>query len=242
MEKELVDIVLQKSFIELSKEDRIALSEWCTSEEEYDQMKNVFVEVERMKLNQIASVRPQTKKSLDVLFMEKHQKAPVFWNKSVLTILYPVDKPLHRRPLMQVAALVLLLLLAYPMIKGDRLYVPSEQTAQNDKGNNYQESINSTLKDSVTTPAIRKEKKVIHSKAPVLVASNELLKEKSAIESVWSSTGAAAPFSSDVPVVEIADASFINHPDGVFDGETISAFSEPVSEDPGILDLLTVAF
>lgn len=240
MEKELVDIVLQKSFIELSKDDRLALSEWCTSEEEYDQMKNVFLEVERMKLKQTATVRPQTKKSLDALFMEKHHKTPVFWNNSVMTLIYPVDKPLHRRPLIQVAAVALLLLLTYPMVNNNRLYVPTRQTAKNQVKNPPKPSVVTSAQDSITIPVTNKANNEVHSE-PVLIASNELLREESIAESSLISVGSAA-FIEDMPDAEMSIAAFGNHPDGVFNGETISAFSEPVSEDPEILDLLTVAF
>ena len=48
MDQEIVDIVLKKSFFELTDVERKDVFEWCSSEEEFDQMKHVFMEIELM--------------------------------------------------------------------------------------------------------------------------------------------------------------------------------------------------
>lgn len=232
MEKELVEIVLQKSFIELSKDERIALLEWCTSEEEYDQMKNVFLEVERMKAKQTATVRPDTKKSLDAIFNKKHHKTPVFWNNSVMTLIYPLEKPLHKRPLIQVAAVALLFLFTYPIINQDNVN-PAVQMAKNEvKRTEIKKEVNS----GQNSPSIT----VSTTKNP----DNSNLKEAKSIED---HPTLVAITEVTISGVEIADNlssvnTGVSHPDGVFEGEINSVFSEPVSEDPDVLDLLTVTF
>lgn len=230
MEKELVEIVLQKSFIELSNDERIALSEWYTSEEEYDQLRNVFLEVERMKANQTASVRPETKKSLDAIFSEKHHKAPVFWNNSIMTLIYPVEKPLHKRPLIQVAAAALLFLFTYPMINQDNVN-PKVQIAQSDmKKTEIKKEVESSQK--------------IPSKAESISQSqdNSNLIDRSASVEVNEESEITISVAAETLSTTTSVHSAVNHPDGVFEGEIISVFSEPVSEDPEILDLLTVTF
>lgn len=153
MDRELVDIVLHKSFVELSANERKDLLEWCSNEEEFDQMKNVFVEVELMKKQQTETVRPKTKKSLDVLFAEKHKiGGSIIWNSSVVTAMYPVEKPFHRRPLVQIAALALLLLFSYPILQNSKSNSESSQLANNEptKGSN--------MKKVPFVPVVKEEK------------------------------------------------------------------------------------
>lgn len=263
MEKELVDIVLQKSFIELSNDERIELSEWCTSEEEYDQLKIVFLEVERMKAKQTASVRPETKKSLDAIFNEKHHKTPVFWNNSVMTLIYPIEKPAHKRPLIQVAAVALLFLFTYPIINNNSVS-PAKQLAHNeipekkqgegtDKSKMFLENRGEVSKKETTKNKVRQ---------PILTASNDFSNSYKTVENsvvgsddlnginlTYSFTTAAATGSTSMSTSSVTykwgtDALIIDgdHPDGVFEGEIISVFSESVDEDPEVLDLLTVTF
>ncbi|GEM_PF-2643887 len=116
MDKELVNIVVHKSFVELSANERKELIEWCSNEEEFDQLKNVFIEVELLKKQQLEDVKPKTKKSLDALFLEKHGKNSFIWNSSVLTVLYPTEKPIYKRPFIQIAAVCTLIFAVYPFI------------------------------------------------------------------------------------------------------------------------------
>lgn len=264
MEQELVEIVIQKSFIELSNDERIELSEWCTSEEEYDQLKNVFLEVERMKVKQTASVRPETKKSLDAIFSEKHHKAPVFWNNSVMTLIYPLEKPPHKRPLIQVAAVALLFLFAYPIINNNSVS-PAKQLAHNEipekkqgKGTDMSKMILEN-KEEASKKEVAKNK--VHQ--PILTASNDFsssyktsknplvgaddLNSANLTYGFTTSTANTSPSISSSSVVQQwgrTDAVLIDgdHPDGLFEGEVISVFSESVDEDPEVLDLLTVTF
>ena len=230
MEKELVDIVLHKSYIELSSDERNQLVEWCSSEEEYDQMKLVFIEVESMKNQQKETVRPETKKSLDALFAEKHKQSPVFWNKPILVTLYPREKSIHRRPLVQIAAVALLLLLAYPLTKTSTITPDVSLTAQVEEQLPSSQGSKNEL-GSKETPTVKKE---VKTAKPLLVASVDLKNltlDKTTM--VRSDDNALAP----------ASASWSDHPDGIFVEENVEInFSQSVSDTPEMLDLLTVSF
>jgi len=43
MKKDLIDTIMEKEFIEMSNAERKELEEFCTTESEYIQMKEVFV-------------------------------------------------------------------------------------------------------------------------------------------------------------------------------------------------------
>ncbi|NRA11632.1 MAG: hypothetical protein HRT57_06735, partial [Crocinitomicaceae bacterium] len=118
MEKDLVDIIMEKSYIELSANEKAELGEYCSSESEYNQMKDVFHGVEMMQV-EIPTPRKETKESLDSLFDSSFPKAAPVWYMSALAVIVPKEKAVHRQPLLQIAAIGLLAFLAYPFFNSD---------------------------------------------------------------------------------------------------------------------------
>lgn len=228
MEKELTNIVLQKSYIELSMDERSELMEWCSSEEEYDQLKQVFIEVEAMKKSQTETVRPETKKSLDALFAEKHAQPAMFWNKPVVVLLYPREKSIQRRPLVQIAAAALLLLLAYPILQTSPVN-PERILAKIDVKTGSQKE----LPFSDSEVSVSKKTKEAKTKQPLMaslsVVDDQVVDHQELTNREDVSGMSAAPM--------------FDHPDGIFAGDEVQAtFSVPASEQPDMLDLLTASF
>jgi len=127
MEKELVNTILEKEFNELSSNERVALNDYCTSEEEFEQLKMVFLSVESLKKSETVQPRVETKNSLDDIFAQKHGHKPrAIWYNSALVVLYPTEKTFVKRPLVQIAAVALLLLLAYPLVNSTKIQDQSE--------------------------------------------------------------------------------------------------------------------
>jgi hypothetical protein len=232
MEQEIVNCILHKSFFELSFQEKEELAEWCASEEEFDQLKNVFLEVERRKEQPREFVRRETKKSLDELFTRKHLKSPAFWNLSVLTLLYPKDKSFFRRPIVQLAAVAILLFLAYPFFNSN----PLEKKVQFAKNE---------VATKVSTQPMQKEKAaavidpIIEDKqnsSPVLTVSSSLENRSFMVEEVEPS-----PFERTESLADKAGA--FDHPDGVYEEPAIITHSSlNASKMPEILDLLTAVF
>jgi hypothetical protein len=246
MEKELVDIIEDKKFIELTSSERESLKEWCSTEEEFDQLKMVFLGVEQMKTTQILIPRPATKESLDAIFAQKHSKIPpVFWYNTVFTVLYPTDKLIQRRPLMQIAAIGLLFLLVYPFVSNNKLIETTPQLAK------------------VEEPAAKEELKEISSEKDKTIVEN--LEEKITVQPVTrlqESTIEMSPGVEDLTIsspataaatytwttdVRVDDASSLTgavseHPDGIFIGSSINSFSQAASSQPAVFDLLTATF
>ncbi len=227
MEQELVDIVLKRSFIELSKAEKDNLSEWCSNEEEFDQLKQVFLEVERMKEAQQEKVRPETKQSLDALFQQKHKKSPVMRNHSVLSVIYPADKPFHKRPIVRIAAVALICLLALPFFNRES-FVDKPLTAQN------KTTVSSIKKDT--------DKQVFKSTISEEVKELPVIKEK--VQSQMASPShmdEVTDFEHHLEAQAPSMAEGGTHPDGIFVGST-AKLSQAVSDVPEALDLLTAAF
>lgn len=248
MEKELVDIIEDKKFIELTSSERESLKEWCSTEEEFDQLKMVFLGVEQMKTAQAMKPRAETKDSLDAIFAQKHSKiSPVFWYNTVFTVLYPTDKPIQRRPLMQIAAIGLLFLLVYPFVSNNKLIETTPQLAK------------------VEEPAVKEELKEISSEKDKTIVKN--LEENITVQPVTrlqESTIEMSPgtegltISSPEPAVASASYSWTtdsrvdatssltravsDHPDGIFIGSSTNSFSQAASSQPAVFDLLTATF
>ena len=131
MEKDLVNIIVEKEYIDLTTAELAEVNEFCSSEVEYNQMRDVFIEVESISFDS-PKPKAETKKSLDNLFNERYPKVPVAWYSSILTIVVPKNKPLHRQPLLQVAAVCLLFLMVVPIFNSD-VTINKNQMAQVDE-------------------------------------------------------------------------------------------------------------
>ena len=113
MEKDIVDIITEKEFIELTPEEKKEILEYCGGEDEFYQMKSVFAGVGGMSFDN-PKPSSDTKKSLDNLFNEKYPKVTPVWYMSALAVVIPKDKPFIQQPLLKVAAIGLLFVLLVP--------------------------------------------------------------------------------------------------------------------------------
>jgi hypothetical protein len=89
-------IIATKQYHELSGDERVLVSELADNEEEFDQMKFVFAQMEAMRLNDKVEPRMETKRSLDSIFQETHQQRKGIWLNSSIVLLYPTEKPIYR--------------------------------------------------------------------------------------------------------------------------------------------------
>lgn len=238
MEKELVNKIMEKRFIELSTAEREELKDWCSTEEEYDQLTHVFSAVEKMKADQLVQPKPETKRSLDDLFAQKHAKpAPVFWYNSVMVVLYPTDKSFARRPLVQIAAVGLIVLLTVPFLSKNQLnndepqIAKVEQTKPSVPQSKSVETITPeevNMTESTTIPSVS----VVEDKIDVITHIETIEPFTATVETATVSFGSAR-----------AEAALaFDHPDGIFTGESSVAYSQPASSQPAMLDLLTASF
>ena len=267
MNKELVEIVVNKSFVELSMNEKEQLFEWCSDEEGFDQLKNVFIEVELMKKQSAENVRPSTKAQLDLLFTEKYKVGGTArWNSSTGKLIYPFDKPFHRRPIIQIAALLLLLLLVFPLLMKNKEISTISQLAKNEVKEGKRKVINPISKKyPKVNSANSEEDRIISTKRQS--TAEDLKREKSRIESISDNSTQSEknviendiPYSIDSYLSEnsnqvspsVASASAADsknqfsssQPDGLYREVNNGVnFSKSISEIPSVLDLLSVTF
>lgn len=241
MEKELVDKIVDKKFIELTASEKVELQEWFTSEEEFDQMKAVFTAVEQMKAEQIFIPKAETKRSLDELFAQKNAKsAPVLWYNSVLVALYPTDKTMLRRPLMQIAAIGLVLLLVYPFLSPEKLMEEQKQIAKVEEKQEKKAEQEFKVEEIKPTTQVESPIETIITRESVLEESisDVIIADEISVSRASQPASGAFAFSS----ASDASAEKFDHPDGVFTGGSTVAYSQAASSQPAIFDLLTAAF
>ena len=241
MEKDLVDIVMEKEYIELSADEKAELEDFCSSESEFYQLKQVFEDVGSIQFD-LPSPRKETKQRLDDLFNDIHPKAAPIWYMSVFSFVVPREKPLYKQPLMQIAAVGLLLLLIFPFFN-------NEMTPDNTQIANIEkvEKIEQEIEEASVVPPGVDEVKVDEVKIveEVIESIREESKTEAGTREITSMdfafTDAAA---SAEPAIARTAAPGADHPDGIFDpalyGEI--AFSQPASSNPDMLDLLTATF
>ena len=236
MNKDIVDIVMEKEFIELTEQERSELQEFCSTEEEYDQLKDVFTNVENMTFGTFVP-KQETKDRLDQLFDQTYPKAAPMWYSSILTVLVPREKPIHRQPLMQIAAVALLLIMVVPLFRSE---MSADATLLADNDVPATENVNLNEESAVEQDEAQEQAAESSAETRNMEDSNR----GGVTETLTSSVDDEMNASGAGLALAVPPAPVSTHPDGIFIGrsDTEVAYSQPASESSDLLDLLTVTF
>lgn len=242
MGKDIIDIIKEKEYHQLTSVERDEVKEFCTNEEEYEQMKSVFLSVDSLSEEGIKPSE-KTKERLDELFIATYPKAAPLWYNSVLAVVVPKDKPIYRQPLFQLAAACMLLFLVFYIPNVD-LSQPSTKMAQNeqiDEEPMFTESP-TVVDDPKEEDAKLSESQEMMNEQQAIMAESETRTISVFDQSEMTSSNDELAGSFSTGVSSPAPASV--HPDGVFvgymngdNGESMSA-----AESMDLLDLLTATF
>jgi hypothetical protein len=102
--------------------------------------------------------KKQTKESLDALFMKKHSMGKsVSLSNSILRTIYPIDKEFYKRPLVQLAALIVIVLLVVPFLNAPDKLISSQNQVANIKANNASSNNEKSLKKNESISNINKD-------------------------------------------------------------------------------------
>ena len=117
MEKKIQDIIENNTFDQLSEQRLLELKDWCKTRDEFNQLKHLFETLSTIQQKDALAPKKQTKESLDALFMKKHSMGKsASLSNSILRTIYPIDKEFYKRPLVQLAALIVIVLLVVPFL------------------------------------------------------------------------------------------------------------------------------
>lgn len=248
MERDVMDIIKDKEYIELTTSERAELGELCATEDEFNQVKSMFASINAINWSNPAP-KAETKQRLDHLFAETYPKAVPVWYNAPLAILVPKGKPFYRQPLVQAAAVGLLIFLAYPFVNPDVMDAKANQVATLEKED-------PTLKKRDTDKKSETKK---NQETPT-AAKNLELDQNQTIKSITAQVSKPSKFlsngsadmrsdlseSKDSRIVGNSETTTIKpgstHPDGIFMGDRAEIFSVPASRQPEVFDLLTSTF
>ena len=253
MRIDLFDIIRDKSFDELTSNERDEIQGIAGDRETYNEIKGFLSEVNTIGIESpIPSI--QIKDDLDNLFDEVHHQRIFPWYMTIATILVPRDKPLYQMPLLYVAAILFLTFLIVP-IANRNLTENSGFIAQNESSKWESDNLEKDeLKQRDRTRMPINEDTGEKRQAPVseeIVNTNEETQSSGhtdlPIEDEYfrETETIAAPIGNRAMSLSVPARTSLaeNHPDGIFkDSEGNLKFSIPASKVPELLDLLTTTF
>jgi hypothetical protein len=137
--KNIDQLFLHKSFHELSKEEKLEVSEFATTESEFNDTKMMLLSVQK-ELNSIKDIEPKesTKKHL---LNEFNKIRPAKTSRPMgLDILFPSDKPFHRKLGVQILAIAAAFVLIFTFFDPSKDTLTQEnETAVIDEDSNVSE-------------------------------------------------------------------------------------------------------
>ena len=160
MEDQLMEIFKRKSFSELTIKELENFKELYSTEEEYENLKSFYSQLHLYKTNQPFGTHYMTKGNLDELFAKEHSK------KGIIQRLFPSDKSFYLNPILQVAALLVVVFLIYKLNKETTIDEPQLAVLEtNDKketkiksGENKESTIkNEEAKENVKSNPVKSD-------------------------------------------------------------------------------------
>jgi hypothetical protein len=116
MEKEIENIIKSKRYLELNESNRELIKEWVSNEDEFNQLKSVFLATDVFKNEQVSELNPTVKQRLDVRFKEKYDKERLVWYNKLWVFLWPEDVSFIKKPLLQLAAVGMIVIMVTPFL------------------------------------------------------------------------------------------------------------------------------
>ncbi|MGM0479031.1 MAG: hypothetical protein ACQERC_07385 [Bacteroidota bacterium] len=115
MNEHIEQLFKTRSFNALTSSEREEISEWATTEEEFEQMKQLFIAAEYVAEKKMKKPRSSVKRRLDRRFQQRQQYHKVNSWRRLLMTLWPLEQPLFLRPALQIGVVVLVVALILPI-------------------------------------------------------------------------------------------------------------------------------
>lgn len=241
-----IDKILSKSYAELTPSEKAEIQDICGSEEEFIHLQQVFASVENYARETQDAPSIATKKKLDDLFYQTYQNKGILWYNSIWMALYPSEKRFDQRPLVRIAAVLVLLVSIVPFLnrpaQADKKMlakVEEEQSKPEEKATN---TVTTRAKGAENElPAVQKEMSV--SSEPSYDQDVMMAPPNEISAAVTSDQMVSMPISAKNYFNKETAYSKINLADGIY-MDTLRNVPEtyPVSRNMAMLDVLTPTF
>lgn len=235
------DSVFQKSYFQLTEEEKLDMKDLFTNEDEFNQAKVMLHSVHQM-LNdeQETPVSESVKMRLDDLYTTTYRNKGILWYNSIGSFFVASDKQWHQQNLVRIAAVLLVVFATVPFWNMEKSIDRKQLSFENKQ--NEQTPVSET--DS-SVERLKEEEKVTIKKTD---ENYQLATITTDIPSDNFAPMAAAEDKDKAVLVEknMADeipAAVSTHPDGIFMGVTnFQNASFSVSKHTDVLDILTATY
>ena len=116
MEDFLIDNIKSKEYKALSANEKLSLMDWCENEDDYNQLKLVFAELDAIKLESEPLLSDEIKHKLDDLFIAEHKKQKGFFLNTT-ALFFRKDVKWYSQPIAHIAALFVVFFSVYTLLK-----------------------------------------------------------------------------------------------------------------------------
>lgn len=252
MEANELDIILQKTFQQLSSDEKLEMKDLFENEDEFNQIKFMLNSLDQLKSEDRSKPSENIKSSLDHLFHQTYQNKGVLWYNTVGTFFISNDKSWYQQNLVRIAAVLLILFLFIPFWKTN-LYENKpqlsklEQRDNNEQASTPKENISSEKEKNNGGDAFQIVKESKNQENTPIKDLKEIIVANEAAEKEHRSAGLALFESESKSLAESVSAdeapAVSIHPDGVFIGKKTSKASNfALKNHPDVLDLLTPTY
>lgn len=266
MQTDDLENILSKNYHDLSSDELSQIQDICDSEESFLQMKQFFLAVDNYAVESSNHDLPEesTKESLDSLFYQTYQSKGVLWYNSLWLTMYAPEKKFYQKPLIRVAALLVLSLSVLPFLgKQDvaenqlaKLEVKAKNEDKKSTGN-VQEKEDETVEIKVQSSIDSRNNNQKVEQLNIQIAQLDMLKTKDVVEEVTiydkiseSATSVAATLCAPGSAVTFTTSASAPaqkftwaHSDGIYAGAELEKDKKSESEKSlAVLDLLTPTF
>jgi hypothetical protein len=129
MESNIKHIIKNYQYFELDKAQKELISEWASNSDEFDALKHTFIATNAIGDRE---VNPTIKQRLDVRFADKYKNERLVWYNKLWLFLWPNDVRFYKRPLVQFAAICLIVVFTIPFFPN----IEKQQLAMNESQEN----------------------------------------------------------------------------------------------------------
>jgi hypothetical protein len=232
MEKKIEHIIANKEYQDLTVEELMLVQDWATDEEAFYLAKQILIASKAIATDQVPDEK--IKEDLSAMFRAKYGTQEEK-KKTFFMWVYPKEKTFFMRPLVQMAALLFLLLMVYPLMNSNDFESKQPTLANNDpkenaKKNTEQFAEKMTSKQSQT----KLSENIIESKAKMAELREPTLK------ALMDTKDESIQVVEDMVVAPSAERFL--HADQLYDNTILPAHRQVVQEKPQILDLLYTSF
>lgn len=239
MEDKCIHIIKTKSYHSLNNEEKELIIKWCKNEDDFVSLKNLLIGVESYKENNISKTKKETKNSLDNLFDEVYRTKKSS-KKGIIKTLFPESKAFYFKPGYQIAAVLLVALLALPKMIDLNIDSNSKKIAKTNVVNKNKDTRTNNKNTDISKSPQQSELKELNKHKKEALIEKTIEPQKNKTHSPINNNNFNGRIN-DILVTDVHE-DVVELSMGIVDKKNDRLIVNPVIDNPEILDLLSPTF